>query len=480
MNIEKISKLSNASILVYGDFMIDKYILGDVTRISPEAPVPILEVKSKESKLGGAGNVINNIIALGAKASVIGCVGEDPDGDWIINQLSSSGVDIEFLLKNEKVKSISKTRLASKNQQFLRYDEEIIKDIPSEIEDYIISNLDQIITDKNAIILSDYGKGAITKRVAQALIKKARNRNIPVIVDPKGKDYRKYENATICTPNLKELKLATGLNVNTESEINNAGQILLDQVKLDHLLITRSEKGISLLSANQGVKKDYPAISKDVVDVTGAGDTVVSTIALLISSGFDIETCCILANQAASIVCSKFGAATVSLNELISSLAIKDDYKLIDVTTAKYVVSNFKERNKKVVFTNGCFDLLHAGHLSSFKQAREFGDVLIVAVNGDASVRKIKGDSRPIIDENNRIKMLCSLEYVDYVILMDDDNPCNLIREIKPSVTVKGKDWENKYLPEREIVESYGGVVKFIDLAGGLSTTNIISKIKGE
>lgn len=476
MNIELLHKIHDLKILVLGDFMIDKYIDGNVSRISPEAPVPVLEVKSKKSKLGGAGNVVNNLTMLGAKVRIVGCIGSDEDGNWLKEQLSEWGSDTEYLMQNSKVKTIAKTRLVSKKQQFLRYDEEIVEDVPNEFVEFVEKNIQRIFEGINVIVISDYGKGTIRKDLSQLIINEAHERKVPVIVDPKGTDYLKYSGATVCTPNMKELKMATGKEVENEDVLSEVGEELRKKIRLEYLMVTRSEKGISLLK-NKTPKQDFPAIEKDVIDVTGAGDTVVSVIAVGMGVGYSMEECCIIANIAASIVCSKFGTATVSLNELINGIVNSGEFKEVELKVAKYIVSCFKEKGKKVVMTNGCFDLLHAGHISSFLQARKFGDVLIVAINSDDSVKKIKGDKRPIVSQENRVKMLCGLECVDYVVVMNETTPEKILQVLQPDIVVKGKDWEGKDIPEKPIIESYGGKMKFIDLEKGLSTTNIINKI---
>ena len=475
MKVDRLHDINKCKVLIYGDFMVDKYIMGNVKRISPEAPVPILEVTKKNSKLGGAGNVVNNILALGASTRVLGCVGDDADGMWILNRLNKRNADTAFMRTDSEVMTIVKTRVVSKNQQYIRLDEERIEDIPDSYEQYVREHIEEILADIQVIIISDYGKGAVTKKIAGFLIECANERNIPVVVDPKGKDYSKYKGATVCTPNTNELKVVTVITSEAEEELTKAGFALRDEISLQYLMLTRSEKGISVFDGDK--KKDYPAVEKDVVDVTGAGDTVVSVVALGLAVGYEIGECSKLANLAASVVCSKFGAATLSMNELLECILYSGEFKNIDAEVAVFIAENLREKGKKVVFTNGCFDLVHAGHISSFNQAKAFGDVLIVAVNSDASVKRIKGEKRPIVSQQNRIAMLCALECVDYVILMEDDNPINLIKAIKPDITVKGKDWEHKHLPEREVVESYGGEVKFIEMEEGLSTTNIISKI---
>lgn len=477
MNIEKLKLISNINVMIFGDLMVDKYLIGDMKRISPEAPVPILEITDRQMKLGGAGNVINNIISLGANARVLACSGTDPDGDWILSQLNSFGADTTYVKQYDMVKTIIKTRLVARNQQLLRLDEEIIEEIPLDYEEYVRTHISQIFNGIDAVIISDYAKGAVTKSLTQIIIAYAKNKKIPVIVDPKGKDFSKYMGATVCTPNLNELSVVSNHIIKTEDDITRYSFEQLNNLKLDYLVLTRSEKGISVFEKGSESKRDFPAIVKDVIDVTGAGDTVVAVIAITLVLGFEIGDCCMLANVAASVVCSKFGSATLSKNDLLKGFVESDTYKLIDINSANYIVTSLKEQGKTVVFTNGCFDLLHAGHISSFKQAKIFGDVLIVAVNSDESVKKIKGNNRPIISEKDRITMLCSLEIIDYVILMEDDTPANIIRMIQPDIVVKGKDWESKNIPEKIIIDNYGGCMKFISLEKGLSTTQIINNI---
>lgn len=477
MNIEDLYKITNIKVLVYGDYIVDKYISGKVNRISPEAPVPVIEVNQKSEKLGGAGNTINNIIALGASVRAIGYVGEDENGDFLFNYFHENKIETTFMKKYKSVKTISKTRIVSKNQQFLRLDEEVIEEPPTDYYEYLLKNIDDVFKNINSLVISDYGKGAVSKKLAQMLINEANKREIPIIVDPKGSDYSKYEDATVCTPNVKELCTVTGRELTEEMEIQEASNLLLNNIHLKYLMLTRSEKGISLFQQNDKIGYNFPAISKEVIDVTGAGDTVVATVSVLLPLEIDIKEICKICNTTASIVVSKFGTSTATLNELISHLNVTDNLKLLTKETIEFVINDLREKNKKIVFTNGCFDLLHAGHLSSFKTAKQLGDILIVAVNSDNSVKENKGDLRPIINEEDRIKMVSELECVDYVILMDDKEPSNLIRLIKPDIQIKGKDWENKYMPEKELIESIGGKIEFIELAKDKSTTKIIEKI---
>ncbi|MDD3453396.1 MAG: D-glycero-beta-D-manno-heptose-7-phosphate kinase [Bacilli bacterium] len=476
MNVEKLRAINDKNILVFGDYMVDKYILGDVSRISPEAPVPVIQMREEQCKIGGAGNVINNIISLGANVKALGCVGEDEAGNFIIDNFNKNDIDILHFRKMSNIKTICKTRIVSKKQQFLRIDEENIKELPYEYYDYLNQNIEDIFSEINLLIISDYAKGAVVEKTSQLLIRKAKEKNIPIIVDPKGNDYSKYFGATIVTPNVKELSDVVKKELSTEESIIIESGKLCENFGFDYVMLTRSEKGISSINKDYE-KKDFPAVAKEIIDVSGAGDTVVATMALTMTLGFSIEEMCRIANIAASIVVSKFGTSTVNLNELVSNISITREFKLLTSETADYIIEYLRENGKKIVFTNGCFDLLHAGHLSSFKKAKEFGDVLIVAVNSDLSIKRIKGELRPIIKEKDRIEMLCALECIDYVILMEDDNPIELLKKLKPDVSVKGKDWENKNVVEKPVIEEYGGKIEFIDLESGISTTTIIERI---
>lgn len=475
MKIEKLLDIKEKQILVFGDYMVDKYIYGNVNRISPEAPVPVISMKKEQLKLGGAGNVINNLVSLGARVKVLGCIGDDKPGEFILGAFSDDKINIDYFKQYDELKTIQKTRIVSKNQQFMRIDEEIIKELPKSYYNYINENIEEILEDVDSIVISDYAKGAVNKNFAQLLIEAGNKKNIPIIVDPKGSDYTKYNGATLCTPNMKELQDVCKNICKSEIDIEKYGKEIVNKFNFDYLVITRSEDGISLISKEE--KKDFPAKAKDVIDVSGAGDTVVASISLLKTIDLNIDEICILANLAASVVVSKFGTSTLSLDELVSMINQSSNFKLLDISTAKYIVNDLKQKGKKIVCTNGCFDLLHVGHLASFKQAREYGDILIVIVNSDSSIKENKGDLRPIISEKDRIEMLCALEIVDYVILMNEKTPERIISIIQPDVTVKGEDWKNKEVPEKKIVESYGGKMEFVKLEKEKSTTLIIEKI---
>lgn len=481
MKLEKLEQIRDKKVLVYGDYMVDRYIDGSVNRISPEAPVPVLEVCNMTQKLGGSGNVIHNLCTLGVKVTPLGSLGQDEAGDYLISSFQKMGCNTELLKQYSEVKTILKTRVVCNNQQFIRLDEEEKKEPPVEYKEWLEGHVEDIFDGVDGVVISDYGKGAVSKEIAQWLIQNARQRTVPIIVDPKGTDYSKYQNATICTPNTKELEAVMGQPVKTEEQVEELGKSLQEKIGLEYLLVTRSEKGLSLFERAKAHKKDFPALKKEVIDVTGAGDTVVATVIAMLVLGFSMDDICVIANAAASVVVSKFGTSTVSVQELYDAMQDAKDFKEITVVTAKSICNELKEHGKKIVFTNGCFDILHIGHIRYLQKAKEQGDILFVGLNSDDSIKRLKGINRPIIPEKERLEMLNSLSCVDYVVLFDEDTPYHLIEAIHPDVLVKGadyqKDFEEKKIVGQTLVESYGGKVFLAPFEKGKSTTNIIERI---
>ncbi len=474
-----LNKFKNKRVVVFGDFMVDEYLGGNVTRVSPEAPVPVVHVQSRSKRLGGAGNVVLNLCALGASVNSISYIGSDFEGNWLIERLKNFSVDTSGIMQSSDTVTSIKTRVTAQNQQLLRYDSEIVRDAPAAFEDFLTAKSEELLRGARAVIISDYGKGAVTKNTAKIIISAARQIGIPVMVDPKGSDYSKYSGATVVTPNMKELCGAVGRNLSSEKEIAKAGVELCKTCGIEYVLATRSEKGMSLICGNNGDKKDYPALAKEVVDVTGAGDTVISVFTMCFALGASHDDCCRLANIAASVVVSKFGAATASPREIydVINSASGGYKKLISESEAAETAERLRADGKRIVFTNGCFDIIHAGHISSFKQARAFGDVLFVGLNSDSSIKRIKGEKRPIVTQNNRARVIEDMGVVDYVVIFDNDTPEELIRAIKPDVLIKGKDWEGKPVAGGDFVRDNGGEIRFIELEQGLSTTNVINKI---
>lgn len=471
------------TVLVAGDFMLDRYLYSSVSRISPEAPVPVARVMRTEEKLGGAGNVALNIRALGSGVKVLTCIGEDETARLLLSGLTEAGVDISCICRDPLRKTSRKTRIVAQNQQLLRCDEEEAADVGQTFCQYLEEQAEAIFSGVDAVILSDYGKGVLTPAVCRFLIRQAKARKVPVLVDPKGADYQKYTGATVCTPNLKELTEAGGMAaLETEEEIRETALSLCRETGLAYLLATRSEKGLSLIDGERGTKQDFPAVAQEVCDVTGAGDTVISAFALCMVAGYPLEDCCRLANIAASVVVSKFGAGTATVEEIRRVIALRGERsgrrKVCSREEAADYVRQAQRSGKRVVFTNGCFDLVHAGHIASFCQARAQGDILVVGVNDDDSVRRMKGDRRPVVALENRMRLLEALEPVDCVVPFPEDTPQALIEALRPDVLVKGKDWEGKEVAGADFLREHGGRVVFIDLEEGLSTTAIVEKIR--
>lgn len=466
-------------VLVIGDVMLDKYYFGEMNRISPEAPVPIVNMKGEMKTLGGAANVANNLVHLGCKVSLVGVVGNDQGRNEFFDMLESKGIDGSGIITDDRC-TTTKTRIISGNQQVLRIDyEEKITISDSTIKQFEEWLLQKLKTNQfNSIIISDYEKGFCRKELCQSVISFANQLDIPIIIDPKGKEWNKYSNATIITPNMKELSDILGTDLsNTNEVISEYGPLLRQRYGLDYLLITRSEKGMSLVGEKDIVT--IPTLTKEVFDVSGAGDTVVSTLATFIGIGGQIEDAVKISNLAAGIVVGKVGTYAVRDYELLEQLELlsenanKQSKKVFFSEEYKQLISNWKAKGDKVIFTNGCFDLLHIGHATYLKQAKQLGDKLVIGLNSDQSVKRLKGPSRPITNENDRAKMLSFFEFVDAVIIFEEDTPLHLISEIRPDVLVKGGD----YKVEEVVGGEFAGKVEIISFLDGYSTSNIIEKI---
>ena len=467
---------SNVNILVVGDLMIDHYLWGSCDRISPEAPVQVVDIKKETTTLGGAGNVINNLVSLGANVSVASVIGKDDIANEMIELLEDIDVVTKNIIKQEDRKTSKKSRIIASNQQIVRYDKESKEDITKESEKKLIESIKTDIEKFDAIILSDYGKGVLTDSFTKELISLAQSYNKKVFVDPKGKDYSKYKDAYLLTPNKKEAIYATQIDIVDEDSLKEALIRLEDICNVRVPLITLSEDGIAILDS--GNVKRFPTVAKEVFDVTGAGDTVIASLAFAIASGFDIDKACIFANLAAGVVVGKIGSATVSLDEIEeyeSSLRKSEaDDHIKSFDEIEHIVKNAKKRGKKIVFTNGCFDILHVGHVKYLQKAKSFGDVLIVGLNSDDSIKRLKGDDRPVNTLEDRAYILASLEVVDFVVPFESDTPFDLIKIIKPDILVKGGDYKGKKVVGTE----FAGELKLVDFVDGKSTTNIIKKIK--
>lgn len=465
--------------LVIGDLMLDEYLWGKAERISPEAPVQVVEVQREELRLGGAGNVVNNLVALGCRVSACSVIGDDENGQLLLEAFMMRGVNVAGIFVDHQRKTSKKTRVLASNQQIVRIDRETRDAVARESEARLIEFIHYEVPHCDVILVSDYLKGVLTPDVLAAIVAAGREAGIPVVVDPKGSDYAKYSGATVLTPNRKEAETATGIAIRDEGSLCRAADKLLSGVTLDALLVTRSEQGMSLFQAD-GTTDHIPTVAREVFDVTGAGDTVLAMLGVAMGCGLGIAEAARLANTAAGIAVGKVGTSTVAPEEIIAEIGRghqDSDSKIKNQDVLGRLVKELKDRRKRIVFTNGCFDLLHVGHVKYLQAARSFGDILILGLNSDASIRRLKGEKRPLIGEIERAHLLAALDCVDYVVIFDEDTPLKLIEAIRPDVLVKGGDYTREGVVGHEVVESYGGRVELVEFVDGRSTSGIIEKI---
>ena len=462
-------------LLVIGDLMVDHYLWGSCDRISPEAPVQVVSVDSESTVLGGSGNVINNLKALGAQVDVISVIGNCKISDELKVLLNDINVNSEYLITQKDRITSKKSRIIASQQQVVRYDRESTDEINTESQTTILNIFKKIIVNYDAVLLSDYGKGVLTAYLTQSLITIANNNSKKVLIDPKGLDYSKYKGAYLLTPNKKEASEATQINVHDDATLTQAITQLKTNCDLDVSLITLSEQGVAIYD---DTLRTHPTVAREVFDVTGAGDTVLASLGFALSCGLDIDNSVEFANLAAGVVVGKIGSATATLNEIIeyeSSLnkSTSDEHiKTLDEIIA--LSTELKARDKKIVFTNGCFDILHAGHVRYLETAKSYGDVLILGLNSDRSVTELKGEGRPINTQLDRAYILAALEAVDYVIVFNEDTPYDLIKAIKPHVLVKGGDYEGQDVVGQDIADE----LKLVQFVDGKSTTKTIEKIQ--
>ncbi|MDX4049020.1 D-glycero-beta-D-manno-heptose-7-phosphate kinase [Aliarcobacter skirrowii] len=462
------------NILVIGDLMIDHYLWGSCDRISPEAPVQVVNVKKENSVLGGAGNVINNLVSLGSSVEVISVIGDDSVANELKTLLSNIGVSFDNLVVEKGRKTSKKSRLMASNQQVLRYDSESVDEISKNSSNKILEILEKNIKNYSAIILSDYKKGVLTTTLTQDIIKLANRHKIKVLADPKGKDFSKYKGAYTLTPNKKEAMEATNIDIKDEKSLVEALKSLKQNCNLEVSLITLSEQGIAIFDDELFTS---PTAAREVFDVTGAGDTVIASIAFALGNNLDIKDAIYFANLAAGVVVGKIGSATTTLDEIYEyEYSLHKSNSTSHIKTfdeIKTLASKLHNQGKKIVFTNGCFDILHVGHVKYLEVAKSYGDVLILGLNADSSVRKLKGSSRPINTQDDRAYILASLESVDYVVIFEEETPYELIKLIKPHVLVKGGDYEGKEVVGQDIADE----LKLVQFVDGKSTTNTIKRI---
>ena len=466
-------------IMVIGDLILDEYIWGSVSRISPEAPVPILETKSENLTLGGAANVANNLVALGCEVHLVGAIGNDEKGDKLLSLIEEKKISSKGIFRFVYRPTTSKIRVIGHNQQILRIDKEDNRPITEETENKIIKFINKTLPDMDIVICSDYRKGILTEKVFSATTHRASNSKKRVLVDPKSSNFELYRGATIITPNQFEVEEAVPIKIQDKIDLDRAAEYLLNLTHAEVILITRGKNGMTLYP-NKEKPIDIPTQAKEVFDVTGAGDTVVSVLAMALAIGFNYQDSAWLANMAASIVVGKIGTAVVTLPEIDEYLheeMLRTSKAVLNLEELTKTVSLAKSVGKTVVFTNGCFDLIHGGHIEFLQKARAKGDLLVVGLNSDKSVKAIKGNGRPIKGEKERANIISALKSVDYITIFNETTPEEIISEIRPDILVKGDDYDVDEVVGREIVEGYGAKVELIPVVKGLSTTNTVTKI---
>jgi D-beta-D-heptose 7-phosphate kinase/D-beta-D-heptose 1-phosphate adenosyltransferase len=478
--LSSIDHFKDTSVLCVGDLMLDLFVYGDVSRISPEAPIPILKATREFYTLGGAGNVVNNLLSLGAKPVILSIIGTDSNSIKLCDLLQEKSINTSHLIRDDSIQTIEKRRFSTKTQQLLRVDYECVGFFDKNLYITLAERAKKILPTVQALILSDYGKGTLhPDLVITPLISEAKKHKIPIITDPKGIDYSIYKGSTVITPNRKELREATNLPTSTDKEIISAATKILTECGIENVLATRSEDGMTLVK-NNGEAHHYKTQAREVYDVSGAGDTVVAVMGAALGAGAPLQDSCYLSNIAGSIVVGKIGTATVSDSELkqyCTEKTLDDEDKLMPMGMLLEKIKVWHQKGFKVGFTNGCFDLLHQGHMKILKESKEACDKLIVAINSDASVRRLKGPERPINDEKTRASIISCLKFVDAVLIFEEDTPLEIIQELCPDVLIKGADYSIDKVVGGDFVQKKGGKVLLVELEPGRSSTAIIGKI---
>jgi D-beta-D-heptose 7-phosphate kinase/D-beta-D-heptose 1-phosphate adenosyltransferase len=479
MTIE-LTQFSRCQVLVIGDLMLDEYIWGDVERISPEAPVQVVSVKNEEHTLGGAGNVINNLVALGARVSAVSVIGSDIYGQQLLEMLSRMNVDAGGIIVEPDRPTTRKTRVIAANQHVVRIDRETTERIHPDTYAHICAFIEQRLPEMDVVLISDYNKGLISAELVSSIAEMARRHGKVTIGDPKGLDFSKYAGLTLLTPNKKEASLASGIDIADEHTLHQAAKTIISSASLQQCLITCGKDGMVLFEPGAEPQRIH-ARAKQVYDVSGAGDTVLSILGLAIAGGATFKEAAALANTAAGIVVGKVGTATVSAEELGAAIAPKKDIrnsKHIPLSEINSLVSELRRSQKKIVLTNGCFDLLHIGHIRLFGESKAYGDVLFVAIDDDQAVRSLKGADRPVISAQERVRILSALDSVDYVVVFSEGELPALLESVKPDVLTKGSDYTTAKVVGGDIVENHGGRVALIPIIEEISSTCIINNIK--
>lgn len=473
----KIDNIRRKNILVIGDVMIDTYYSGDVKRISPEAPVPVFRKKAERSVLGGAANVAANLVAAGQNVSVMAMVGNDDNANKLKDIFEKSGINTKLVISLNR-KTTEKTRfLASNNQQVLRLDVEDTAPLSIDDGKRMLDSLAEVVDQFDLILLSDYLKGLLTYEFTQGVLQLAKSKGIPAIIDVKDPKTEKYKDAYLLKPNQKEIHELIGMPVGTDEEIINASIALKKKTNCKYVLTTCGARGMVLIG--DGEPYFINSVGREVFDVSGAGDTTIAYLATCMVNGMTMRESVDMANLAAGIQVAKVGTSSVYWSEIRHYLASDKDQVENKILTEE-LIKTFREdhNDKKIVFTNGCFDILHVGHVRYMQEASKLGDIFIVGLNSDDSVKRLKGPERPVNNQDDRAEVLSSLSFVDYVAIFDEDTPYNLIKAIQPDVLVKGGDYNPDDVVGKDIVEARGGELKLIKFVEGKSTTNIINKMK--
>jgi D-beta-D-heptose 7-phosphate kinase / D-beta-D-heptose 1-phosphate adenosyltransferase len=485
LRIDGLDTFKDTHVLVVGDVMLDRYCWGDVDRISPEAPVPIFHVRRRSEIPGGAGNVVSNLTGLGASVTLIGIRGNDEAGAQLSKLLTHEKIDLNLFIDDGRP-TITKTRIVSQGQQMVRLDEEELFPVDPDLQARMIDLIQSRLPQCNAIILSDYGKGLLRDQLlVQSIIALAGERHIPVIVDPKGREWERYRGATCVTPNTKELETLCGDSLGEDAKLVEAMKRTIAQYGLSSLLVTRGPLGMCLMDRSE-TPIFIPTLARQVFDVSGAGDTVTATLSLCVAEGYTPTEAAKIANLAAGIVVAKVGTQPINSFELKAAMNSTGvdapvstvTQKLTSLSAAITQCESWKTARQRIVFTNGCFDLLHPGHVHLLNEAKSFGDRLIVAINSDTSIMRLKGPQRPIVAEHDRASLIAALHCVDLVVIFHSDTPEELLRLFRPHVLVKGENYRQEDVLGRRIVESNGGTVRLVPLIGGYSTANIAWKVK--
>lgn len=475
-----IGRFGRCRILVIGDLMIDEYVWGAVDRISPEAPVPVVSVTRETDTLGGAGNVVNNLVALGAQASVAGVVGTGANGRRVRDMFTALGVDTSGIVDEPGRPTTRKTRVMAGSQHVLRVDRETKRPIAVDTVRRLSETCLRLMENADAVLVSDYAKGLLSPEFLGRIIAAARSLGRPVLVDPKGLDFSRYRGATLMTPNQKEASLASGIAIGDAESLSAAARRLMDATDMDHLLVTRGSEGMVLFGKDTP-PRIIPAEARQVYDVSGAGDTVLSVLGLGIASGLSLADAAALANTAAGIVVGKMGTATVSQMELAAALKrFPGDLspKYVSLTELVQAVDGIRQRGGRVVLTNGCFDLLHAGHIRLFQESRKLGDALVVAIDDDDSVRRLKGHGRPVLGAEERARVLSALDSVDYVLVFATEELPAILETLRPDILAKGGDYAPDQVRGHELLAAWGGRVALIPVTGDTSIGGIVNAIR--